>query len=199
MQMKIKAIIWMFYKSLPRPIQETILSFLEFSRLITALPIFSLIFPFPCRNRIEDISKFDRRVFSQNGEDGIIEMLFRKIGTTNKYLVEFGAQDREYNGRFLVQIRGWCGLIMDCEKRKDSKIKKEKITAENVNAIFKKYEVPENFWDTQMVLVFLLLSNNCGQETGLFKRFTFSISPKAGDGFMASFGTSKSQFCYSKN
>jgi len=145
MQMKIKAIIWMFYKSLPRPIQETILSFLEFSRLITALPIFSLIFPFPCRNRIEDISKFDRRVFSQNGEDGIIEMLFRKIGTTNKYLVEFGAQDREYNGRFLVQIRGWCGLIMDCEKRKDSKIKKEKITAENVNAIFKKYEVPENF------------------------------------------------------
>lgn len=34
-----------------------------------------------------------RKIFSQNGEDGILEAIFRKIGCTNKWAIELGAGD----------------------------------------------------------------------------------------------------------
>jgi len=37
-----------------------------------------------------DINLHEKKIYSQNGEDGIIEFIFSKIGTTNKFSVEFG-------------------------------------------------------------------------------------------------------------
>ena len=39
------------------------------------------------------LEKFGYKVFSQNDEDGIINEIFNRIGTTNKFFVEFGVQD----------------------------------------------------------------------------------------------------------
>lgn len=39
------------------------------------------------------MQKQEKRVFSQNGEDGIIEAIFARIGEGNKFFVEFGVQD----------------------------------------------------------------------------------------------------------
>jgi hypothetical protein len=51
----------------------------------------------------------ERKVHSQNGEDGVIEALFARLGTTNKYFVEFGCGDgTECNGAYLLE-RGWTG------------------------------------------------------------------------------------------
>lgn len=51
-----------------------------------------------------DINQFERKIYSQYGEDGIIDFIFSKIGTTNKYLVELGAADGiECNTRVFLE------------------------------------------------------------------------------------------------
>jgi hypothetical protein len=54
------------------------------------------------------------RVYSQFGEDGIIQHLIRSIPIPIPVFVEFGVQDyRESNTRFLLQNNNWTGLVMD--------------------------------------------------------------------------------------
>ena len=53
------------------------------------------------------------KVFSQSDEDGIIAEIFRRIGTTNRVFVEFGAEiGTENNTRFLLES-GWTGLWIE--------------------------------------------------------------------------------------
>jgi hypothetical protein len=42
---------------------------------------------------IRNLNHFEFKVYSQNGEDGILVAIFSKIGTTNKFGVEFGVED----------------------------------------------------------------------------------------------------------
>lgn len=89
------------------------------------------------------IEKHERSVFSQNGEDGVIEFIFSSIGTTNKEYVEFGCDGgHECQARYLTECCGWHGLLMDGGDWGDS-VKKEFVTAENVNALFRKYGVDQ--------------------------------------------------------
>jgi hypothetical protein len=53
-------------------------------------------------------------VFSQFGEDGIIEYLVQRVPIENETFVEFGVEDySESNTRFLLEHRNWRGLILD--------------------------------------------------------------------------------------
>lgn len=103
---------------------------------------------------IQDLSLFQRRIpflerreYSQNGEDGIIAAIFAKIGTTDRYCVEFGVEDgMQCNCRYLLQKRGWTGLLMDGGYWPvENHIRQEFVTAENIEALFKKYNVPAEF------------------------------------------------------
>lgn len=95
---------------------------------------------------VSDINKFEFKYYSQNGEDGIMDIIFYKIGVLNKYFVEFGSADGfECNTRYYREIKGWSGLWMDGGDHKDNFIKKEFITAENIEELFKKYNVPSEF------------------------------------------------------
>ena len=103
---------------------------------------------------IKNLNRFERRVpfierkeFSQNQEDGIINAIFKMIGTTNKYYVEFGVEDGiECNTRHLLLRRGWKGLLMDGDNENESlNLHREFITAENIESLFEKYHVPEEF------------------------------------------------------
>ena len=92
-----------------------------------------------------DINNFEKKVFSQNGEDGIIEFIFSQINTTNKFFVEIGVESaEECNCRLLLE-KGWQGVMIDAVSNINPKIKREFVTAENINFILKKYNVPENF------------------------------------------------------
>jgi hypothetical protein len=52
--------------------------------------------------------------FSQNGEDGILHLLFSVLGTTNKIAVEACAGDGiECNAANLIVNHGWSGLLLD--------------------------------------------------------------------------------------
>jgi len=54
------------------------------------------------------------RVFSQFGEDGIIQFLIQRVAIENEVFVEFGVQDyAESNTRFLLVHDNWRGLILD--------------------------------------------------------------------------------------
>jgi hypothetical protein len=54
------------------------------------------------------------QVFSQGGEDGIVQYLLGKVPIKKTSFVEFGVQDyRESNTRFLVNNDGWSGTIID--------------------------------------------------------------------------------------
>ena len=62
-------------------------------------------------DKLEDI---EFRVFSQFGEDGILQYLIRTIGAHPDTFVEIGTGDyRESNTRFLVQNNNWRGLVID--------------------------------------------------------------------------------------
>jgi hypothetical protein len=60
------------------------------------------------------LSEVEFRIFSQWGEDGIIQYLLSKIEIPRKIFIEFGVEDyRESNTRFLLMSNKWTGLIMD--------------------------------------------------------------------------------------
>ena len=93
-----------------------------------------------------DLENFEKKIYSQNGEDGITEKLISLIYKTNQNLFycEFGVQNgKECNSRILREKYGWKGLQLD-SNYEDSKInlQKEWITKENIINLFQKYNVP---------------------------------------------------------
>lgn len=53
------------------------------------------------------------KVYSQNDEDGIIQEIFRRIGTTNKTFVKFGVEGRLKNNSLKLLLEGWSGLWLE--------------------------------------------------------------------------------------
>ena len=63
-----------------------------------------------------DLTASELRVFSQNGEDGVIAEILRRIGTGGGGFVEFGIQDgTEGNTVFLAQVLGWSGVYLEAD------------------------------------------------------------------------------------
>lgn len=104
-----------------------------------------------------NLRHFERQVYSQNGEDGILEEIFRRIGSTDRYLVEFGAGDGAQNcTRHLVERLGWRGLWMEGSATDVQKaqaqfahlpltIHERFLTAANVVSCFQAGNVPTKF------------------------------------------------------
>ena len=101
------------------------------------------------KSNFDKISDYEFQVFSQWGEDGIIQHLVRKLNISNKIFVEFGVETyHEANTRFLLMKDNWSGLISDGSKANIDLIKNQSlywrysltaveafITAENINSI----------------------------------------------------------------
>lgn len=100
---------------------------------------------------VRSINDAEFKVFSQWGEDGIIQYLIDSIPIPNKIFVEFGVQNyQESNTRFLLINDNWNGLILDgCKEfieyvRKDPiywryNLKAENVfvTKQNINNVFR--------------------------------------------------------------
>jgi hypothetical protein len=90
------------------------------------------------------------RVFSQFGEDGIIQYLIRRVPMADEAFIEFGVEDyTESNTRFLLVNNNWRGLIIDGDPQLASHLRRDPIywrqelmavsafvTTENINGIF---------------------------------------------------------------
>lgn len=91
------------------------------------------------------------KVFSQWGEDGIIDHLIRNVRIDSKVFVEFGVETyREANTRFLLIKNRWQGLVIDGNGKDVARIQREAIywmhnlravhafiTRENINSLLK--------------------------------------------------------------
>lgn len=110
------------------------------------------LFPEPIVHSVINTAEF--RVYSQNGEDGILLWLFSKIGTTSKRFVEFGmGTGRECITTNLVLNFNWKGLLMDgsaenvadaklyfkrlmpWDEYKELDIQRQFVTKENINTL----------------------------------------------------------------
>ncbi|TNF91529.1 MAG: hypothetical protein EP297_15740 [Gammaproteobacteria bacterium] len=75
------------------------------------------------RKRIASLNEVEFKVFSQWGDDGIIQWLANNLDFPNKTFVEFGVENyRESNTRFLMMNNNWSGLVMDGSESNVSQI-----------------------------------------------------------------------------
>jgi predicted SAM-dependent methyltransferase len=99
-------------------------------------------FKAPKRKLTPDNKPVSRSRYSQHNEEELLEKIFKKIGTTNKYFVEFGCHRGGYlSNTYLLKEKGWVGHWIDSKEH--PAVIKEKITPENVNEVFKKLLVPQ--------------------------------------------------------
>ncbi|SDH27969.1 hypothetical protein SAMN04488121_110115 [Chitinophaga filiformis] len=96
---------------------------------------------------LDNISSAEFKVFSQTGDDGIIQYLINKVYTPETTFIEFGVENYvESNTRFLLKYNNWSGLVIDGSEKSIRYIMSDDIyyqhnlkalqafiTAENIN------------------------------------------------------------------
>lgn len=62
----------------------------------------------------DKLSDYEFKIFSQFGDDGIIQYLIQHVKIENETFIEFGVEDyAESNTRFLLMNNNWSGFVMD--------------------------------------------------------------------------------------
>lgn len=108
--------------------------------------------------QVGDVRGFESRRFSQNGEDGIIEEILRRIGTDTRYFVEFGVETGvECNCAALARLQGWRGLFIEADPAMSEQLRQNYrsfpevscaesfVTSANIEDLLEKYRVPAQF------------------------------------------------------
>jgi hypothetical protein len=97
------------------------------------------------------ISDFEFKIFSEHGDDGIIQFLVRNVDFKNQTFIEFGVENYfESTTRFLLMTNNWSGFILDGSQKNVDYIKNQIwywkydlraecafITKENINSLLK--------------------------------------------------------------
>jgi hypothetical protein len=102
----------------------------------------------------KNLMNFEKCVYSENGEDGILGEIFARVGMTNRRFAEFGAgTGKQNNSRRLLEQEGWSGLWIEALARRADKARLRfskwpvkvvcsKVTCENIVSLFRENEVP---------------------------------------------------------
>jgi hypothetical protein len=98
------------------------------------------------------MKEYEKKIHSQNGEDGIIEHIFNTIGTTNKIAVEFGVSagggGTQTNTRLLAE-QGWSTFWYDIEPAKNlppnCNFTVKMLTPDNIVGAFQEKNIPIDF------------------------------------------------------
>lgn len=103
------------------------------------------------------LGRHEFQMFSQTGADGIIAEIFRRIGGTNRFFVEFGVGDGLENNTTALLLQGWSGVWIDGSAANRKRIHQELqdfiqagrltfipafITCENIISLFESGNVP---------------------------------------------------------
>jgi hypothetical protein len=77
---------------------------------------------------VNSLAEVEFRIYSQGGEDGIIQYLLSKIEVPHDYFIEFGVGNyREANTRFLLAQNNWNGLLIEGNKSDIDFIKRDQV------------------------------------------------------------------------
>ena len=97
---------------------------------------------------------FERKDFSQFGEDGVIERLAADLGISQGSFFEFGIgppwdstfEKSGLEGNFvLLRKKGWSGVFLDGETYSpEARVRREFVSALNINAIYRKHGLPDD-------------------------------------------------------
>ncbi len=125
-------------------------------RLYAAIGELAARHPAPEPGQAEDLTRYEYRVFSQNGEDGVLAELLRRLATAPRHFVEFGiGPGAEGNAVFLADVMGWAGCFIEPDpagyadlERKYRPVERVEtlqaaVTAENVEELFGRAGVPD--------------------------------------------------------
>lgn len=108
--------------------------------------------------------QYSKNIYSQNGEDGILEEILNRIEVTNRWFCEFGAWDGKHlsNTYRLLEEKGWKGVMIEGDKQKYAELNNlseqypDSLTSINkfisfrdsgvrIDKILNKTQIPERF------------------------------------------------------
>ncbi|MGY3039679.1 hypothetical protein ACVWWQ_001266 [Rhodanobacter sp. TND4EL1] len=82
------------------------------------------VFSINDRKNYSRLSDLELKVFSQFGDDGIIQYLTHRLDLKKRTFIEFGVGDYfESNTRFLLQKDNWSGFVMDGSSKNIDRLK----------------------------------------------------------------------------
>jgi hypothetical protein len=105
------------------------------------------------------LCNYEYQMYSQNGEDGIIDEIFKRIGTGSKTFLECGVSDGLECNTTALLLKGWSGRWVETDTEFTSRIKttfasmlrdkrltliEEFLTAENIDDALRRSGVSEN-------------------------------------------------------
>jgi len=94
---------------------------------------------------IDNINLSEFKIFSQWGDDGIINFLINYIDIENDSFIEFGVENyTECNTRFLLINNNWKGLIIDGSKKNIDSVKRDTIYWQHDLTAIYQFITPEN-------------------------------------------------------
>ena len=107
--------------------------------------------------KIKNLSDVEFQVYSQWGEDGIIDWVINKFPEIPKSFLEIGTENyKESNTRFLLVNKNWDGFLIEADKvavkdiksqrvfwKHNLKIENKFITKDNIDTIIKKINIPK--------------------------------------------------------
>ena len=113
----------------------------------------------PARQPPIDLNAFRRTVYSQGGEEGMLEKIFELVPPTERFCVEFGASDglRNSNTALFVRERGFRGVFLEGSNDRYAKLAANyaavpharlvhaRVQPDTIEQLFDAAEVPSRF------------------------------------------------------
>jgi hypothetical protein len=89
---------------------------------------------------------YQKNIYSQNGEDGIIEKILSLLPSTDQWCVEFGAWDGTHlsNTYHLIEHQGYFAVLIEADKKKFSQLNDKFKAKKNIIALNKLVGVEKN-------------------------------------------------------
>lgn len=154
-----KNILKRLYRQLPIIYELTqINSSMHYLKVLEATRLFDLdLKEHPRYGNPKRLLKYQYRVNSQNGEDGIIDEIIKRVGVNGKVFVEIGVGDGTENNTAFLLTKGWTGFWIDSNDFRKNIRKKHIIpenrlkgvvafvNRENIKDIFSKLLIPKEF------------------------------------------------------
>ena len=113
--------------------------------------------PLARNGAVDDFNAYEFKIYSQNGEDGLIVELFARLRVKDPFFVEFGAETgQECNTALLARNYGWNGVMIEGGEKSFAALRENysklprirpvhaMITRENIVQLFEQNTVPKD-------------------------------------------------------